>query len=312
MKQKISVLSLFDGIGGARVALFKAGFDVNEYYRVEIDPYVNQTYYYNWHDDHEQRCAKFISYGDIDYFDYGFLKNRIDLVIASPPCQPFSKSGLRKGFDDPRTRHMITTTEIIDFLQPTYFLVENVVMEPYWRNQVNSLFGLYAKLADAGTISPQKRRRFVWTNIAFEEPEYDSEANLGQILQYPDDDWGGVIVDGRADIPGGNRQQTQIDYPFGKSRTLTANSRAGGQIKVAYDCGDKDWKIADKSDFKRWRSLSAIELERLQGFPDDYTKIRSTYFRTDAELNSKTSRIKMLGNAFQCDMFAHILSYMEF
>lgn len=48
------------------------------------------------------------------------------------------------------------------------------------------------------------------------------------------------------------------------------------------------------------RKLTPIECERLQGLPDNYT-----------EGVSNTQRYKTLGNAFNCDVVAHILSFIK-
>lgn len=297
----VKVLSLFDGLGGARVALNKAGFEVEAYFRAEIDDAANKTYWYNWHNRYEQQCAKFVNYRDVTRNDFDFPSGYIDLLIAGPPCQSFSMSGKGAGFDDPRGQLMLLTADLVKKVQPKYFLIENVAMKNEWKHEIDDLFQVYGLLLDSSLFSPQRRRRYYWTDIPFTTPKQGTGAKIMDILQHPDDEWNGEVVNGKADISGGNRQQCQVDHAQSSSRTLTANSRAGGQIKVTLDG-------------KTWRALSAIELERLQGFPDDYTKLSGSYFGDRLfypQLNSKTTRIRLLGNAFQCDTIAHILKGMQ-
>ena len=49
-----------------------------------------------------------------------------------------------------------------------------------------------------------------------------------------------------------------------------------------------------------WRRLTALECERLQTVPDNYTKIVSD-----------TQRYKMLGNGWTVDVIAFILSHLK-
>jgi len=50
-----------------------------------------------------------------------------------------------------------------------------------------------------------------------------------------------------------------------------------------------------------YRKLTPIECERLQGLPDNYT-----------DGISNTQRYKVLGNAFNVDVVAHILGHLNF
>lgn len=49
----------------------------------------------------------------------------IDLVVADPPCTPWSRAGKRLGVEDERDM-LATTFELLEFLQPTAFLIGNV------------------------------------------------------------------------------------------------------------------------------------------------------------------------------------------
>ncbi|WP_422661960.1 DNA cytosine methyltransferase [Pannus brasiliensis] len=62
-----------------------------------------------------------------DYYkrNPGGTRERIDLVTASPPCQPFSLQGDRKGVDDPRDGIPGLLT-VLKTLKPRYLAFENV------------------------------------------------------------------------------------------------------------------------------------------------------------------------------------------
>lgn len=75
-----------------------------------------------------------------------------------------------------------------------------------------------------------------------------------------------------------------------KTQTLTASMGAGGGNGIYLE---ENPKVI--------RKLTPIECERLQGLPDNYT-----------DGVSNTQRYKALGNAFNVDVVAHILSFMKF
>lgn len=49
-----------------------------------------------------------------------------DVIVGGPPCQPFSKSGKRRGDDDPRAKLTEAYGIIIATARPRYFVMENV------------------------------------------------------------------------------------------------------------------------------------------------------------------------------------------
>lgn len=49
----------------------------------------------------------------------------VDLLVADPPCTPWSRAGKRKGLDDERDM-LVETCELIRHLRPTRFLISNV------------------------------------------------------------------------------------------------------------------------------------------------------------------------------------------
>ncbi|MCG8462787.1 MAG: DNA cytosine methyltransferase [Holophagales bacterium] len=50
-----------------------------------------------------------------------------ELWWASPPCQPFTRRGLRRGLEDPRGQTFAALLERLEELRPPYFAFENVV-----------------------------------------------------------------------------------------------------------------------------------------------------------------------------------------
>jgi len=108
-------LSLFSGIGGIDLAAEWAGFE--SVAMVERDKYCQKVLAKNFPN------AKI--YDDVTTFNGYEYKNKIDLISAGFPCQPFSCIGKRKGASDERALF----PEILRILRETnarWFLGENV------------------------------------------------------------------------------------------------------------------------------------------------------------------------------------------
>lgn len=77
----IKVLSLFDGISCARVALDRLGYAV-EYYASEIDKYAIRVALRNYPDT--------VQLGSVTDLDFSLLPAEIDMLIGGSPCQDLS------------------------------------------------------------------------------------------------------------------------------------------------------------------------------------------------------------------------------
>jgi len=149
------VLSLFDGLGGARLALDEADIPISEYHASEIDKYASAVSKYNYPDTNH--------IGDVTKLNPDDFKD-IDLLIGGSPCQNFSFSGRRNGMST-KDKLEITTLEqylklkeqkfefdgqsylfweyvrLLKAVKPKYFLLENVIMAQKWRDIItNTLF----------------------------------------------------------------------------------------------------------------------------------------------------------------------------
>lgn len=91
----MKVLSLFDGISCGKVALERAGIQIEEYVAFEIDKYAIKISKKN-HPDIIQR-------GDVTKADFSEFEG-FDIVIGGSPCQGFSFAGKQLNFEDPRSK----------------------------------------------------------------------------------------------------------------------------------------------------------------------------------------------------------------
>lgn len=112
------VLSLFNGISGARLACERAGLVVDKYYSSEIDKYAIQVTEKNYPDT--------IELGDVKNFREWDIEQP-DLIVAGFPCQPYSIAGKRKGLEDERGGDIVDAMfGAIARFNPENILMENV------------------------------------------------------------------------------------------------------------------------------------------------------------------------------------------
>lgn len=107
-------IDLFAGIGGFRLALDSIGFKC--VFSSEINKHCQEVYFNNYNE---------LPYGDITKINPKDIPD-FDILCAGFPCQPFSTSGLRKGFEDTRGTLFFNICEIIQEKQPKVILLENV------------------------------------------------------------------------------------------------------------------------------------------------------------------------------------------
>src|SRR4051812_38451857 len=81
----INVLSLFDGISCAYLALERAGIKINKYYSSEIEKSALAVQHH-----HYSGNTNFIQLGDVRNIDGMALSDEIDLVIFGSPCTQLS------------------------------------------------------------------------------------------------------------------------------------------------------------------------------------------------------------------------------
>lgn len=107
-------IDLFAGIGGMRLAAERAGGRC--VFSCERNPAAAKTYRDNHGDDPT---------GDITLVDPSDIPQH-DVVLAGFPCQPFSASGLRLGFRDPRGNMFFEVARLAAEAKPACLVLENV------------------------------------------------------------------------------------------------------------------------------------------------------------------------------------------
>lgn len=110
------VASMFSGIGGIDLGFQQAGFDI--VWANEFDKDAATTYRFNFGKDH-------LIEGDIREIDVSTIPD-FDVLVAGFPCQPFSKMGFQKGFNDPRGNLFFQIARVVEAKRPSIIFLENV------------------------------------------------------------------------------------------------------------------------------------------------------------------------------------------
>ena len=301
LEKKYSVVSLFSGCGGMDLG-FRGGFVANG------KKYLKRNFEFIWANDFDEKaCVTYsknfsdpIICADITEILKGNYPNnakklpkRADIILGGFPCQDFSLSGKRKGFEGNRGLLYRSMVETVSRLRPAIFVAENVkgllsmdngeAINTIIKDFTNLGYSVAYKLhhcADFGI--PQNRERVIIVGtdkklglpeFIFPEPTHTKEKwiTLKQIISDLEDKEEGYIDNhywSKAKMFKGTQGNT-IVKPDAISPTMRAEHH-----------GNIEWHWNEK------RRLSAREAARIQTFPDDFIFYPST-----------SSAYKQIGNA---------------
>ncbi len=267
----------FAGVGGFRLALEGLGLKCQG--ACENDESCRQTYAKNF--------GHYPEWGDAREVDAQDLPN-FDLFCAGFPCQAFSLSGKRQGFQDIRGTVFFEICRVLAVKRPSYFIFENVkglLSAPYVEENGDAIPGsrgwvFYRMLESLGELGydiqwqvlnsrhfglPQARERVLIVGHL---------RNLPRPEVFPlGNDAGPVEQDNelRLKIIGKlhSHQGGRVFSAMSMAPTLLAGERG-----IMLDTG------------QGLRRTTPLECERIQGFPDNWT-----------EGVSDTQRYHQMGNA---------------
>lgn len=299
----MKLLELFSGIGGFTKGLQQAGFEFSEHYFSEIDKYAIANYKYNYPN------AKYI--GSVTDIPNGSLRG-IDIITFGSPCQDFSLAGKRKGLEGDRSSLIREAIRLITDIRPDIFIWENVKgafssnnREDFWAIiQAFTNIGGYRlewQLLNTSWFLPQNRERIYLIGHLAEASEPGvfpiGEANSISQLREEEDfcNYTRTIISryySSSSVGSFLKVGTFRTHKDGQGfREIESNICPTIPARARTD-GSGMPVISNKTNIRR---LTEIECERLQGFPDDWTK----YGNFDGVIKeiSKTQRYKMIGNA---------------
>ncbi len=292
----MKILSLFDGISCARVALERAGIPVEVYYASEIDKYAIQISNKNY--------PEIIQLGDVIQITKEMVGD-IDILMGGSPCQDLSNykydRGEVSGLDGNKSSLFYHFVRLLRELKPKYFLLENVAsMQKKWADVITEELGVEPIMINSSLVCGAERKRLYWTNIPNITQPKDKNIQLKDIClkpeQVPEKYWyskydfslNGDDKKVQATIHlNGHRQAKEVYNLNFKCNTLLCDGNGGNLVKKVF----QDGKV---------RKLMPIEYERLQTLPDNYT---------DGVADSR--RYTAIGNGWTVNVVAHILSFLR-
>jgi DNA (cytosine-5)-methyltransferase 1 len=305
------IVELFHGFGGGSAAARQIG-DCEVVLAADNDPYA-QKVHEGWFPETQSRVSDLLDIPIQDIPDH-------DILIAGPPCQPFSKAGKREFFEDERSDLFLHTLNIIDQKRPKAFLIENVpglVFEkngfrpitPILERIVEMRYGAAWRIVSSKGWVPQNRRRTYIVGLRDLQDQHAC-ACLDALIPPKGPTLSSIIQQG--EIPKHHtiskkkmdsllrlveiesdrcRKFSILEPPFDHevTRTLVANYQA-------------EILLAQKDELPR--RLTPLECHRLQGFP------RNLEWAWEDDRNllvSKTRAYRGFGNAFCVPVVADLL-----
>ncbi len=284
MKNNLTFIDLFAGIGGTRLAFENAGGKC--VFSSEWNKYAKQTYSANFGEEPEDDITK-IRASDIP--DH-------DILVGGFPCQPFSIAGVSKkrslnrpdGFEDETQGTLFfDIVRILKKKRPKAFLLENVknlashddgrTFKTILRTLQRHLnYDIHYKVIDASSVVPQHRERIFIVGFKertdFRFPEIlETRPNLNEILEKKPDRkytltdgvWKALQRHAKKSKERGNGFGYGIIDPFAEPKKITRT------LSARYYKDGSEILIKQKRN-KNPRRLTPRECARLMGFSDTF------------------------------------------
>ncbi|MDC3388580.1 DNA cytosine methyltransferase [Flavobacteriaceae bacterium] len=292
IKNEINVLSLFDGISVAQLALNELNIPIHNYFASEVDKNAIKVTQHHF--------PGTVQLGDVRQVD-GTTLPPIDLLIFGSPCQDLSSMRKdRSGLAGEQSGLFFDALRILKEVNPKYFVMENVgSMSKFDCKVISDLLGVEPIKINSSLLGPALRNRYYWTNIKGIEVPIDAKNILKNHIE-----------SGYVDRRKANAVLTK-NVPYTVKGLKRYLNKSIGQVVFL----DKDFantaknvkldiieNMTDDEARKLFRLSSITELERLQKLPDGYV----------GDILKKTPAHHAIGNSFTNEVIKHILSYADF
>lgn len=347
----MKVLSLFDGISCARVALERAGIKVTEYYAAEIDKFAIKCTTDNWKETIQIGSVTDIKFkdGKLITADKTYDVGEFDIVVGGSPCQSFSNAGDGSGFDG-KSGLFYEFLRILREVSPKYFLLENVSMKKEWQAVIDKEMGVDPITINSSLVSAQNRKRLYWTNIPGITLPKDKGIVLQDILETNTDpvfDLSPTAIDYMNRLRNGKPRWEYHKNPVdGKASCLTANMYKGvpyGVLQLrpmelkpnSKMSADGLHHVGNATDIKGNESIKRVYADEGKsptlttsagGHREPKVQVTTTKYRKLTPLEcerlqtlpdgytamlSNTQRYKTIGNGWTVDVIVHLFMSLK-
>jgi DNA (cytosine-5)-methyltransferase 3A len=296
----MNVVSLFDGMSCGQIALERSKKKVENYFASEIDSLAIKVTQYNY--------PNTIQLGNVTNIK-GTDLPQVDLFIGGSPCQSFSLAGKKKGMITSENIEVVTLEKYLELkengysfsgqsylfweyvrllkeIKPKYFLLENVLMSPKWKNIITETLGVEPTEINSSLFSIQSRKRLYWTNIIYDK-------NISNKEQYFYNEYSrhyeeNLILKGKG--------LNKIQRP--RSRVYPIEAEKLPTLLKEQESKATDAIVIKHGDIYRYPTRE--EAEKMQTVPIGYTNV--------VKYNDAMG---MLGNGWTVDVVAYIFSFLN-
>jgi DNA (cytosine-5)-methyltransferase 3A len=321
----LNVLSLFDGISCAKLALEKAGIKINKYYSSEICPHALaiQNFHYSGNTNHIQLGNVL----DIDALEY--LCDEVDLIVFGSPCTNLSSINPvdRRGLEGTESKLFYEALRILreiyvfaPFSKKVYFLMENVAsMSAKDRDIITQeLTAIFEDTQlikiNSSDIAPANRRRLYWTNIPNLDQPKPKEVKYQDVVVngFVDKEKANVLLGSNCTLTNGIFRYYKMNigniiFKDKEFAELPVEQKLEQYPSILNESGylGKSRSGYSEYDFPNgcYRLPSVLESERLMTIPDGYV--------SDVPNVSKTNKTKAIGLAMTVDVIAGIVANLK-
>ena len=316
---KISIATIFSGIGAPEFAAREVFDEVETIFACEIDKFARQSYLAN----HDAPAAFYENVCDLDARPYA---GQIDILIGGSPCQDFSIAGQRAGENGERGNLIWQFYRVVSEARPSIFVYENVKgflsidSGKSYQRFTDALRGLgyhcHAEILNTKDYGiPQNRERLYIVGFLnadeYHAFSYAPETGCGRLADFLDTSVeekyflsDRFLALFRSKPPKFNREfrpkdanikvAGELDIPtFRRARQIYDTDGVSPTLLTAKNNQETPKVIQIKSE--RIRKLTTRECLRLQGFPESFKIVVSD-----------TQAYKQAGNAMSVNVIKMI------